>query len=266
MKTGTWSAVITAYNSGGTLGAALDSLLSLPPSESPADVIVVDNASTDNSRKIALSRGVRLVENSRNLGLSRANNIGAGHATGESLFFLNPDAMVTPGAVSALRSFAQTHERAALLGPAMRNGEGVVQSSARTWPSLFSVAARRTCFGRTPTGRAVLRRHLHRFSSGVPRKVHWLVGAALWLTPAGRSTVGLMNPAYFLYFEDVEWCMRAWRRGMEVWLVPDAAVTHECRRQSANPSDRAALLHFRSMVRFFFNNPSALFGMGPRVP
>ncbi|MCK7470342.1 MAG: hypothetical protein MZU95_05685 [Desulfomicrobium escambiense] len=72
-----------------------------------------------------------------------------------------------------------------------------------------------------------------------------------------------MNEAYFLYFEDVEWCRRAWKSGMEVWRVPEAVIIHECRRQSAGGSGRAARLHFRSMIRFFATHPSALAGKGP---
>jgi hypothetical protein len=263
----TWSAVITAFNSGSTLGNALDSIIGLPPEEKPLDIIVVDNASGDDSGRIASSRpGVTLVENPVNLGLSRANNMGAAMSRGSSLFFLNPDVEIAPGAITALRGFQRAHPEAALLGPLMTDDQGVPQSTARTWPSLASVAARRTGFGGTGAGAGIARRHLYRFHTGAPERAHWLVGAALWLTPGGRKTVGLMNEGYFLYFEDVEWCLRAWRRGMEVWIVPDAVITHVCRRQSADVTQKAARLHFRSMIRFYSANPFAMFGKGPGIP
>jgi hypothetical protein len=171
--------------------------------------------------------------------------------------------MVLPGAVTSLMRFSLFRPEAALLGPAMIDENSVPQSTARTWPSLLSIAARRTCLGSTDIGRRAAARHLTRFTADEPRPVHWLVGAALWLTPRGRSTVGLMNEAYFLYFEDVEWCRRAWKNGMEVWRVPEAVIAHECRRQSAGGSRRAARLHFQSMIRFFATHPSALIGKGP---
>ncbi len=261
---GSWSAVVTAFNSAETLGMTLDSLLSLPDGEKPLDITVVDNLSSDNSRETALSRpGVRLIANRRNTGLARANNLGADHSRGESLFFLNPDATVTPGCIDTLTAFAGEHPDAALLGPGTVGADGTHRSTARTWPSLSSVAARRTPFGVTGLGRSVADRHLHSFPPTAPAKVPWLVGAALWLTPRGRSTVGLMNPAYFLYFEDVEWCWRAWTKRMEVWYVPEARVIHECRRQSAGFPGRAAVHHFVSMLRFFLHHPSALLGKGP---
>lgn len=259
-----WSAVITTFNSAATIEAALDSIQSLPGRELPSDIVVVDNNSKDNTLELAMNRpGVKVVAQSENLGLAGANNIGAGAASGDCLFFLNPDAMVLPGAVSALMRFSRFHPEAALLGPAMTDGQGVPQSTARTWPSLLGIAARRTALGKTGIGARAAERHLNTFCGDEPQPVHWLVGAALWLTPRGRSTVGLMNEAYFLYFEDVEWCRRAWRKGMEVWRVPEAVVMHECRRESAGGSRRAAALHFRSMIRFFASHPTALFGKGP---
>lgn len=260
--------MITTFNSGATLGGTLESLTGLPSGEKPEDVIVVDNGSLDHSREVASAHpGVTLVENPVNLGLARANNLGAAAASGDSLFFLNPDAEVLPGAVTALRNFSLARPEAAILGPLMIDGEGVAQSTARTWPSIASVAARRTLFGRTRTGRKLADRHLHRFHrSGKAGKVHWLVGAALWLTPGGRTLVGLMDPGYFLYFEDVEWCRRSWKTGGEVWFLPDAVIRHVCRRESARGTARAAGFHFRSMIRYFASNPSSLIGKGPGIP
>jgi hypothetical protein len=260
----TWSAVITTFNSAATIESALNSIQSLSGLEMPADIIVVDNNSQDNTLEIVSNRhGVKVIAGSENLGLARANNQGAKVALGEHLFFLNPDAMVLPGAVTSLMRFSLFHPEAAILGPAMTDENGILQSTARTWPSLLSIAARRSRLGNTALGKRAVDRHLNRFNTDEPQPVPWLIGAALWLTPRGRSTVGLMNEAYFLYFEDVEWCRRAWKSGMEVWRVPEALITHECRRQSAGGSRRAAGLHLRSMIRFFAAHPSALIGKGP---
>jgi len=262
--TPTWSAVITTFNSAETIERALNAIQSLSGREMPADIIVVDNHSNDNTLDLVSNRpGVRVIAGSENIGLARANNLGAKEARGDFLFFLNPDATILPGTVTSLVRFSLSHPRAALLGPAMTDVDGVLQSTARTWPSPLCIAARRTRLGRTSVGRKAVERHLGLFNADEAQPVQWLVGAALWLTPGGRSTVGLMNEAYFLYFEDVEWCHRVWKRGMEVWRVPEAVVIHECRRQSAGPSRRAARLHFRSMVRFFASHPSALIGKGP---
>ncbi|HPR21618.1 MAG TPA: glycosyltransferase family 2 protein [Candidatus Sabulitectum sp.] len=260
-----WSAIITTYNSGSVIGRALESILSLEPDEKPVDIVVVDNDSKDHTAEVLKDYAdrVNFVRNKTNLGLSKANNIGAGQARGDSLFFLNPDTEVLPGAVRTLFSFQESHPRAALLGPGMEDWNGVLQPTARTWPTPPVIAARRTFIGGTPAGARLSAGHLrsyHREDS--PVRPHWLVGAALWLTPEGRKRVGLMSESYFLYFEDVEWCHRAWRRGMEVWYVPEARIRHVCSRESSRRKG-ALGLHLRSMTRFLLTHPLTALGLGP---
>jgi N-acetylglucosaminyl-diphospho-decaprenol L-rhamnosyltransferase len=252
--------VITTYNSAAVIGASLASLLALPPDEAPAGITVVDNASSDDSAAIAESfPGVAVIRYGRNAGLARANNLGAAGAGPGSILFLNPDTVILPGAFAALATFEEEHPDAAILGPATIDARGAIQSTARTFPSLLDIALRRSFLGRIPTSRSKIARHLHPVDGTAPARVDWLVGAALWLTRRGREKVGLMSEDYFLYFEDVDWCWRARESGMEVWLVPDAVIRHECARESASRPGRALWHHLRSMVRFFSRHPSALF-------
>ena len=260
-----WSAIITTYNSEQVIEKALNSLLALPSGEQPFDVLVVDNASSDNTVSIIKSSDlpVKITVNKRNMGLSKANNIGADLAKGESLFFMNPDVEILPGAVSTLHKHQEEHPEAAIIGPAMTDENGVRQSTARTWPGPLVVASRRTPLGKTKFGNNITSRHMNSFNSlNLPVKPHWLIGAAMWLTPGGREHVGLMSNDYFLYFEDVEWCWRVWQRGMEVWFVPDAKIRHVCHRESSS-GGTTLKYHLRSMIRFMATHPAVLFGSGP---
>jgi N-acetylglucosaminyl-diphospho-decaprenol L-rhamnosyltransferase len=252
--------VITTYNSAGVIGAALGSLHALPPGETPGRIIVVDNASSDASADIAESfTGATVIRSPRNAGLAAANNLGAAQAGPGSILFLNPDTITLPGALKTLAAFDDGHPNAAILGPATIDAAGDAQSTARTFPTLIDISLRRSLLGRLPVLRTRVARHLHPVDGTAPARVDWLVGAALWLTRSGRERVGLMSEDYFLYFEDVEWCWRARESGMEVWLVPDAVIRHECARESATRPGRALWHHLRSMVRFFSRHPSALF-------
>ncbi len=260
-----WSAVITTYNSSSVIDRALSSIFELPPEEQPTDVVVVDNLSTDNTMQVLEKWKDKTIQvrNTSNLGLAAANAIGAGEASGDSLFFLNPDVELIPGAVTELKSFQNTHSEAGLMGPSMIHSSGRIQSTARTWPSPSVVASRRTFLGNTALGMKLAHRHLNRFHSDkLPVMTHWLVGAALWVTPEGKRRAGLMSEKYFLYFEDVEWCWRMWKRGMEVWYVPEACIRHVCHRESAK-GGKALRYHLRSMLRFYLTHPSVLLGIGP---
>ncbi len=253
------SVIITSFNSAATLGVTIESLLKLNINESPCEIIVVDNASLDNSAKIAEGYSqVTLISCPSNLGLARANNIGADRASGSSILFLNPDTMILPGALHILMNFQLDHPDAALLGPKMLGSDGLIHSTARTYPTLLDIILRRTLLGKLPGSQKRLLQHLNPGDTDKPSIVDWLVGAAIWLTPAGRERIGLMSEKYFLYFEDVEWCMRATEAGMGVWFVPEAVIRHESKRESAGGSRKALWLHLRSMVRFFSEYPRAM--------
>lgn len=256
-----FSIVITTYNSASTLKDTLLSIQGLEDSESPAETVVVDNASEDGSAEIAEKfSGVRLIRTEKNLGLARANNIGASKVSGESILFLNPDALLKPGTPSKFMYFENNHSNAALLGPRIIDSGGRWQSSARGYPTLLDIALRRTPMGKLPCFQSRLKKHLFPVSENTPAAVEWLSGAALWLTAAGRDRVGLMCEKYFLYFEDVQWCMRANRTGMEVWYVPEAVVIHDGKRESSRGFSKALWFHLMSMIRFFCEYPCALIG------
>ena len=255
------SVIITSFNSGSTLRDTIESLLKLDITEAPHEIIVVDNASFDNSAEIAAGYNqVTLLRSPVNLGLAKANNAGAARTSGSSILFLNPDTAILPGALNTLMNFQLGHPNAALLGPMMVDSSGSVQSTARTYPTLLDIILRRTPLGRLPGSSKRLQRHLNPACMDKSVIVDWLVGAAMWLTPSGRERIGLMSEKYFLYFEDVQWCMRAKEAGMGVWYVPEAVIRHDSRRDSAGGSTKALWFHLRSMVRFFSEYPCAMTG------
>lgn len=255
------SVIITSYNSSSTLGDTIESLLRLNSDEKPKEIIVVDNASSDGSADIAEKfQDVRVLRFTANRGLATANNAGADISTGRSLLFLNPDTEILTGALSTLMRFEEEHPDAGLLGPTMLDSTDTVLSTARTFPTLLDIMLRRTLLGRLPGTKSRQRKHLFSAEMSNPSRVDWLVGAALWLTASGRREFGLMSPAYFLYFEDVEWCFRAHDAGMEVWFVPHSRIRHVCKRDSAGMPGKALWFHLVSMVRFFIAHPSVAIG------
>jgi len=257
------SVIVTTYNSAGVVPALLDSIAKLPQSDSPLETIVVDNASTDGTADLVAGYpGVRLIRSWRNMGLSRANNAGAAASAGSHLLFLNPDVRVLPHALTTLMNAAESRPDAALLGPAMEDGAGKLQSTARRFPTLVDIALRRTPLGRSPWGSRRLARHLFPLDPERTAEVDWLVGAAMWLTPRGRERVGLMSHRFFLYFEDVEWCWRAAACGMRVLYVPEARMEHVPRRESASGAGRVLWHHLLSMVKFYASHPACAVGLG----
>ncbi len=260
-----WSAIITTFNSEDVIEKALFSLFSLPPAEKPDKIVVVDNASTDKTLLLleSLKNKITLIKNTKNLGLSKANNIGVLKTQTPYLFFLNPDIEILPGAITALEKSVSMNPEAALIGPSMINEKNEQQSTARTWPTPIVVAARRTFLSKTKFGKKIASNHLNMFNAQEELSFpHWLVGAAILLTPKGRKTVGLMSERYFLYFEDVEWCWRAWKRGMTIVFEPNARIKHVCHRESAT-GGVTLKFHLKSMLLFYLTHPEIFFRYKP---
>ena len=132
------SIIIVTRDRRDLLGKCLNDLLEIT-SRFSLEVIVVDNASTDGTSEMVGSEfpEVTLINNIENLGFSRANNIAMKGARGRYFLLLNDDAVVTAGALEKLVSFADSHPRAAVVGPRVLNGDGTLQSKGFAFPSGF---------------------------------------------------------------------------------------------------------------------------------
>ena len=153
-----------------------------------------------------------------------------------------------------------------IVGPALQYGSGAAQVSAFAFyrPHTISVpsnAARSNQMGtsRTQAVRAVRRGQAAR-ALGRPIDVDWLMGAVVLVRRSAVLESGRLDERYFLYFEDVEWCLQFWRKGWRVVYLPTVSCTHRWSRAShkggllgllVNPLTRR---HLRSCVRFFRRN------------
>jgi len=178
------SVIVVTYNSAHCVGHAL---AAAPPA---VELIVVDNASSDDSIKLARTFPCTLIANDRNLGFGAACNQGARIATGEFLLFLNPDAVLAPDAVDLLLAAAASRLDAVAFGP------------RHELPAVANAQA----------------------PSGI-REVRFLSGAALLIRRSAFDKVGGFDETFFLYFEDEDLCLRLAECGPLI-EVADAVVLH----------------------------------------
>jgi GT2 family glycosyltransferase len=202
-------AVVVAYNSGAVLGA------SLPPLAGLARVVVVDNASTDDSTAAARAAlpGVEVVENRVNLGYGNGCNCGLARLDTEFALLVNPDAVLAPDAVRLLVEAADRYPDAAIFGPALLSPEGKVELSHNL--DLFEQASsgrrRRADADLVPEGDLC---------------AGFVSGAVMLLRMSAIARFGGFDPDIFLFYEDTELCLRAARAGWSLVHVPGARVTH----------------------------------------
>ena len=231
--------VIVSWNVRDLLARCLTSLFAdLDRSHLAARVIVVDNASHDDSPEMIRSRfpQVELIACQNNLGFARGNNVGL-RALGfgqddlalspASCLLLNPDTEVQPAAIKTLLDVMHSRSEAAIVTSRLSYGDGSFQHSAFHFPGLsqlyidlFSVPGRfyeSRLNGRYP----------HRlYESQQPFEIDTPLGAVMLLRREAIERVGLFDEDFALYCEEIDWAARFKEAGWKNWCVPAAHVIH----------------------------------------
>jgi N-acetylglucosaminyl-diphospho-decaprenol L-rhamnosyltransferase len=218
------SVVTVAHGSARELAALLPSL----PGD--AEVIVVD---TDGS---AAGVDATVIERLDNPGFGAANNDGIARAGGDVTLLLNPDVVAPAGAVERLAALAAG--RSALIVPRLRNADGSVQRSAFALPGLPSGLVNALTPG-------PLRREPWR--ARAPRIVGWALAAALAAPTELLRRLGPFDPEAFLFYEDMDLCLRARAAGIPTVLHPEVELTH-AGGHSYDAADPELLARRRRMV------------------
>ncbi len=205
------------------LPAALDGL--------DAEIVVVDNASDDDSAQVAASTpGVTLVRSSRNVGYAPAMNRAldiAGADDPPVLIALNPDTTPPPGSLRRLVQALVEHPHVAVAGPRLVGTDGRTQHSAYRFPNLRLAAASNLVPRPLQRGGFAERWWLHDRADHRRRvEVDWLTGAVHAIRTAAVAGPGVYRERWGTYVEDLDLCWRVRQRGWEVLLVGDVAVPH----------------------------------------
>jgi GT2 family glycosyltransferase/lipopolysaccharide/colanic/teichoic acid biosynthesis glycosyltransferase len=228
------SAIVVAYNSGPGLRRCLDSVRREAEREGiTAELLIVDNASTDGCADQLDDDWVSVVRNPSNRGFGAAANQGFRAARARRVLLLNPDARLTEGSLGHLIRELDASPGHALAAPTLRLPDGRPQDSPRRFYDVASVLAQRTPFVHTAAGQRARRAHLmDGWDRASAASVDWVTGAAMLLDRDAVTEHGPFDERYFLYFEDVDLCRRLGGSGREVRFVPDAVVEHDFRRGS----------------------------------
>lgn len=211
-----------------------------------SELIVVDNASSDGSASLArrLAPEARVVRSPENLGYGAAVNRAAGLARGDWLAVGNADLFVPAGALDGLPALLdRAPPDVALLGPALHGPDGRPARSAGRFPTLASLLAG---LARPCHRRKYLPARRHR-----PGPVEWVTGACLFARRDAFTAVGGFDPAYFLYYEDVDLARRLLLHGHRTLYAPEVALVH-VRPHHGRPPQAAIERHVRASRRAWF--------------
>lgn len=226
----------------------LDRLLRSLEAQGPAEIIVVDNDSKDDSRRIlAQHPEVKCVFNQQNVGFGSAANQAIELMSTPYLLLLNVDVEALPGSLEVLETFLDVHSDVAVVAPQLLFPDGTLQLSCRTFPTIPKLWFYLSYFDSIiPTGYR-LKKDLHNQTMEVDQPM----GAALMIRKNALDQVGLFDPQFFLYMEEVDLCERIRRKGWKIFYCHDAKMIHVAGGSSAQDWERSQRNYLRSVVLYF---------------
>jgi GT2 family glycosyltransferase len=233
----------------------LECLASLQAVQAPSFyTVIVDNGSTDGSVETFRKAypQIPIIETGANLGFAGGNNVAIEWALkkgAEWIFLLNNDTLVDPSILKAFLAAANTPHLPKILGAKIYryNDPQRIDHLGGRWNP--QIAEFESCFsGELDDG----------ISYETMQKVDYACGAALWIHRSVFESIGLLEPHFFLFWEETDFCMRARRKGFEVWTAPQAKIWHKVSSSFTGGKPQMHYFWWRSRLLWIERNCTAL--------
>ncbi|HEX9921951.1 MAG TPA: glycosyltransferase family 2 protein [Anaerolineae bacterium] len=222
------------------------------------DIVVIDNDSTDDSVSAirAAHPQVTLIEIGENLGFVGGNNVGLDHARtlgADYALLLNNDTEVAPEFLQLLVEAAEADPQVGIAGPLIYYFDR---------PDMVWSAGGAIDWAGGSTRMLGLNEQDHGQFDAAPHPVDFVTGCALLIKMALVEQVGMLDPRFFAYYEETEWCVRATRAGQKILLVPRARIWHKISLTAREASPQVHYYMVRNRLLFL---KLARMGPGPWV-
>lgn len=225
------------------------------------EVCVVDNASSDGSAAMVQAEypQVRLLESHENRGYAAGNNVGLrafGFGPGCSdgprfALLLNPDTVVPETGLASLAAYMDSHPRCGAAGPRLLLPNGELDLACRRSLALDAFIYRMLGLSRLfPRSRRFGQYNLTYLSPDVETEVGAVVGACMIVRREAIAQAGLLDEAFFMYGEDLDWAAAMHQAGWEVRYNPAVTVVH-FKRAASRQSHRAQIAFHEAMLYFY---------------
>lgn len=265
------AAVIVSYNVGDYVAECIRALLA--ESESLKEIVVVDNASSDNTlqrikeafEKQSEKMGVKLnlIGNSTNQGFAKAVNSGAKAVNmgskpekDEKLLIINPDAVIVKGSIAKMCSLLDENPEAGVVGCRILDKNYAVQSSARGFPDLMTpFFGRRAIWSRLIPLNPITNRNLTDTRSVKEAcTVDWVSGAVMMVRRDEFLENMGFDEDFFMYWEDADFCLRMKKKGLLTYYLPSARAIHFTGCSSKKRKFLSSLSFYFSAFKYYLKN------------
>lgn len=243
--------VIVTYNSEAVVARCLDGLMDY---NGDLEVVIVDNASLDATVDVCRRHPLtpRVIARAINPGFADSVNLGAASLFSGHLLLLNPDAVVQPDALRALSEYLRQHDDVGVVGPRV-----IERTTDRTIPSgyaptichmLTHMSGASRCADRWPSlrGHYLLRSQVHDVVD-----VDWVTGACLLTKRSVWEELGGLTTEWFMYAEDIEYCLRVRALGLKVTLLGAWDIEHLAGRSSDTQDQRLSTTSIEHLYELY---------------
>jgi hypothetical protein len=253
-----FSVIIVTYNVKNYLNPALRSV-ETALLEIPHEIYVVDNASTDGSAPMVLEQfpSVKLIELPENIGFARANNIALKQAQGKYISLLNPDTLVQQSTFPILLEAFEKYPEAGMVGCKILNEDGSLQLSCRRsiptpWVAFTRLSGLSKLFSKS---QLFARYHLTYLNPDETAEVEAISGSFMTIRREILDTAGYLDERFFMYGEDLDWCLRIRQAGWKILYYPKTNIIHY-KGKSIIPYQWRHIKHFyEAMILFAEKHP-----------
>jgi GT2 family glycosyltransferase len=221
----TIAVVIVSYNTCSHLRNCLRTVLS----EEAAEVVVIDNGSTDGTIEMVRTEfpGVTLYVDERNRGYGAAANYAIASCSASYILLLNSDTLLDPGAVREVRQYLEQHPDVGIVGPRLLSLDRSLQPSCYPFPGPLYMLLEESRIGKAIRYIPLLSEHyLYTWSHSHARAVAWVQGSAIAIRRTAFEAVNGFDESFFMYFEETDLCYRLKQAGWQIHFYPAATILH----------------------------------------
>ena len=248
--------VIVTWNAGEVVIPCLQSIQK-SDTDYLHNVVIVDNHSTDGGEeKIkTLFPEVNLIRNKENYGFSKAVNIGLKFFERKYYLLLNPDTEVMPDTIPKLITFMESNETVGIAGPLIYSSEKIPELSFGAFPNPWNEFGQRKRFYRLqrkePDAIQWIKQKMNK-----SLEVDWVSGACFLIRKEVIQQVGYLDENFFAYFEDIDYCYRAYKSGWRICYYPLTRIQH-IRGYSKAKNENKMKLEYRKSQSYYYKKNCA---------
>lgn len=220
------------------------------------EIFVVDNGSVDGSTSMVKEKypEVKLIENDCNVGFAKANNQALRESQGRYVLLLNNDTVVLPNALDKLVEFMDSHPEAGACGARLLNPDGTLQPQCRRgFQTPIAAVSHLLYLDRLfPKSRIFGKYFLTYLDSDKTHEVDTVSGACELVRREAMDKVGMLDEQFFIYSEDIDWCLRIKKAGWKVYYVYEAEIIHYGGQGGTKHRSYNMIIQFHKSYHLFY--------------